>query len=467
MIIWGINNLNHDASISVFNNTSHLFSSHSERYSRIKNDYTLCDKVIGKAFSYGDPDLVLISEDNTKKKLRQLITLDERFFDSHKSFLNKFKIKKIKFIDHHKCHAAAAAYSSGFNNSLVFVFDSIGEFTTSSTWIFKNGNLILIHKLNYPHSLGLFYSAFTDLLGFKPNEEEYIVMGMAAHGSPIHFEELLNLFEINLPDIKIKKNLHRGIKFDFKNKFDLAASVQAVFEYIVSLYVLYFKHKYNIDNACFSGGCSLNCKSNSNFLNIFKNVYIYPNSGDAGNSIGAVLSYTKSFFNYSPYLGENVPSNLDAEQIADEIIQNKVVGVINGRAEYGPRALGNRSILADPRDENIKTVLNKIKNRELFRPFAPVILRHEFPNYFDTSVYDSKYMTMVFKNKTNIKSIENVDGTSRVQTVTKQDNRLLYDIIYSFFCKTGIPFLINTSLNVKGQPLVNTHRDAKFNFKVF
>jgi len=467
MTIWGINNLNHDASISVFKNSEHLFSSHSERYSRIKNDYTLCNKVIEKSLYFGKPDLVLISENNFKKKIRQLITLDERFLDSHKSFLNNYNIKNIKFLDHHECHAAGAAFTSKFNKSLVFVFDSIGEFTTTSTWLFKNNNLTLLHKLNYPNSLGLFYTAFTDLLGLKPNEEEYIMMGMAAYGEPKYFMQLLNLFEIDLPCIKLKKNLHRGINFKFENKFDLAKSVQLVFEFITRIYINYFKNKYNIENACFSGGCALNCKANSNYLEVFKNIYIYPNPGDAGNSLGAILNYTKTYFNYSPYLGENVESDANPEDVVNEIINNKLAGIVRGRAEYGPRALGNRSILADPRDESVKLFLNKIKNREPFRPFAPVVLRHEFSNCFDTSIFDSKYMTLTFKNKTIINSIQNVDGTSRVQTINKLDNRFLYDVVSIFQQKTGIPFLINTSLNVKGKPIVNIKTDDKFDFKVF
>jgi len=467
MTIWGVNNFNHDSSISVFKDNVHLFSSHSERYSRIKNEYSLCDNIMQRALTFGKPDLVLVSENNIKKKLRQLITLDERFLDSHKSFFSKYEINNYKYLDHHECHAAGAAFTSTFSKSLVFVFDSVGEFTTTSTWLFQNSKLTLLHKLNYPNSLGLFYTAFTDLLGLKPNEEEYILMGMAAFGEPTYFNELYELFDIDLPDIKLKKNLHKGIKFKYSNKFNLAKSVQVIFEYLTNAYVSYFKKKYNIENACFSGGCALNCKANSNYLDLFKNVWVYPNSGDAGNSLGAVLNYTKCNFPYSPYLGETVCTNIEPEAVVDEILKNKIAGIINGRAEYGPRALGNRSILADPRDNNIKSVLNKLKNREDFRPFAPVILRHEFSNYFKTSVFDSKYMTLVFKAKTDIKSIQNIDGTSRVQTINKQDNKLLYDIVSMFQCKTGIPFLINTSLNVKGHPIVNTKTDNNFDFKVF
>jgi len=467
MTIWGVNNLNHDASISVFKDNVHLFSSHSERYSRIKNEYSLCDKIVQKSLTYGKPDLVLVSENNFKKKLRQFLTLDERFLDSHKIFFNKLGIRNYKFLDHHECHAAGAAFTSTFNESLVFVFDSVGEFTTTSSWLFKNNNLTLLHKLNYPNSLGLFYTAFTDLLGLKPNEEEYILMGMAAHGDPIYFKDLIDMFQINLPEIKLRKNFHRGIKFQFKNKFDLAASVQKVYEYVACIYVKYFQRLYNIDSACFAGGCALNCKANSNFLDIFKNVWIYPNSGDSGNSLGAVLNYKKSYFNFSPYLGEEQQNVINAEEVVDEILKNKLAGVIHGKAEYGPRALGNRSILADPRGESTKYILNKIKNREQFRPFAPVVLRHEFHNCFESKTFDSKYMTLVFKNKTSFKSIENIDGTSRVQTINKHDNKLLYDVVSIFQEKTGIPFLINTSLNIKGQPIVNKKADAYFDFKVF
>ena len=468
MIIWGVNNLNHDASLTVFDNNLHLFSSHSERYSRVKNDTVLCNEILSKGLTYGKPDLILVSENNFKKKARQLLTLDKRFFDSHKQFFSSRCVNsKIKFLDHHECHAAAAAFTSGFNRSLVFVFDSIGEFVTTSTWLLENNNIKLLHKINYPSSLGLFYSSFTKLLGLKPNEEEFILMGMAAHGEPKYFNEIMNLFEIEIPNFKLKKNLHKGISFNFKNKFDLASSVQAVFEYITILYVSYFKKRYNINNACFSGGCALNCKANSNFLDFFDNVWIYPNSGDAGNSLGAVLNFTKLNFSYSPFLGEEVKTDIIPERVVDEIIKNKVVGLVHGKAEYGPRALGNRSILADPRDSEIKIVLNRLKNRELFRPFAPVILESNFLDCFTSKVSNSKFMTLVFKNKTDIKSIENVDRTSRVQTINSSDNKLLFDILSEYYSRTGIPFLINTSLNVRGQPLVNTKYDASFNFKVF
>jgi carbamoyltransferase len=477
MIYWGINALNHDASLSVFHDNKCVFASHSERFSGIKNDEKLNNNLITHALMYGMPNQIIWSERPFLKKIRQLKSLDYRFLEEFpKSYMKSFGIKTpIIYKNHHECHASAAAYTSKFDSALVFVFDGIGEFDTITVWLKHNNHLSLIHKHSYPNSLGLFYSSFTKLLGLKPNEEEFILMGMAGYGKPIYKDAILNdFFEINYPSIKLKKNLHKGVEFKYVNEFDLAASVQAVYEEITLNFCAYFKNLYKIKNACFSGGCALNCMANSKYLSIFENIWVFPNAGDAGNSYGACLSEIKKYCSYDPYLGYEIKNDIDVDKVVEKLINGEVVGIANGKAEFGPRALGNRSLLADPRSDNIKDLVNNVKKRELFRPFAPAILEEYFPAIFETNLKHSKFMNLVFKNEypNDYKAITHIDGTSRVQTVDLKSTNILRKILLSWKEKTGIPLLLNTSLNIKGQPLVNDEKDAldfekKYNISVF
>jgi carbamoyltransferase len=477
MVRWGINAINHDASLSVFNNNKCVFASHSERFSKIKNDYFLNQKLINYALKYGYPNDVIWSENPFLKKTRQLLTLDDRVFDiTPKQHLKRFGINtKIDYINHHESHAAGAAYTSDFDISLVFVFDGIGEFDTISVWKYENLNLKCIHKQKYYHSIGLFYSAFTKLLGLKPNEEEFILMGMAGYGKPVYKKELLEkFFKIDYPYIYLKQNLHKGVEFKFDCKFDLACSVQAVYEELTKGICLYFKNLYKIDNACFSGGCALNCMANSKYFEIFKNIWIYPNSGDAGNSYGSVLSTLKIKHNYDPYIGYDIKKDIDVCGVVKELINGNVVGIANGKSEFGPRALGNRSLIADPRIKNIKNKMNFIKKREEFRPFAPSILEENFKEIFNTNTQQSRFMNFIFENKYKSKyeGITHVDGTSRVQTVNETPKTYLRKILSEWYNKTGVPLLINTSLNIKGQPLINDEHDVKlfsekYDIKIF
>jgi carbamoyltransferase len=477
MIQWGVNAINHDASLSVFHNGHPIFASHSERFSKIKNDRFLCQELIDYALKYGTPDEIIWSEKPYLKKARQLISLDERVFDiPPKNHLKQFGIRQnITYVNHHETHAAAAAYTSNFNKALVFVFDGIGEFDTISVWRYDDCKLDCIYRQSYYHSLGLFYSAFTQLIGLKPNEEEFILMGMAGYGQPLYKDQLIEtFFEVSYPDIHLKQNLHRGVNFNYTNKFDLAASVQKVYEELTQGICSYFQTLYNIDNACFSGGCALNCMANSTYNKIFKNVWVYPNAGDAGNSYGAVLSVLKSKAIYDPYIGYNIDREIDTDDVVNALINGEVVGIANGKAEFGPRALGNRSLIADPRTENIQNTVNLIKKREEFRPFAPTILEECFSNNFITDTEQSRFMNFVFHNKYPeiYKGITHIDGSSRVQTLNADSNTIFREILLKWYDKTGVPLLLNTSLNIKGQPLVNDERDAlefskKYDITVF
>lgn len=285
---------------------------------------------------------------------------------------------------------------------------------------------------------------------------------MAGYGEPKYKEQLIDtFFDLNYPDIKLKTNLHTGVYFDYFNKFDLAASVQAAYEQITMDFCSYFKDRYNINNACFSGGCSLNCMANSKYFEIFDNVWVYPNSGDAGNSYGAVLSDIKENHKYDPFIGYDIKKEVDIDSVINKLLKGNIIGIANGKAEFGPRALGNRSILADPRINNIKDLVNLTKGRENFRPFAPSILEEDFQKIFSSKTDKSRYMNFIFKNKFSkvYNGITHIDGTSRVQTVDENSNTILRKILLEWKNRTGIGMLLNTSLNVKGMPIVNNEDD--------
>ena len=221
------------------------------------------------------------------------------------------------------------------------------------------------------------------------------------------------------------------------------------------------KKKTNKDNLVFMGGCALNCSANTQLWDIYKDIWIMPNPGDAGSSLGAAaLLYGKHLNWNGPYLGHNIDGQYPVNEIVQELIKNKIVAVANGKAEYGPRALGNRSILADPRDPNIKDKVNLIKQREKFRPFAPVVMEECASEWFEMD-FTSPYMQYAVKCKKPdlIPSVVHIDGTSRVQTVNKNQHRGLWRVLNKFYQKTGVPVLLNTSLNIKGQPLLNDKND--------
>jgi carbamoyltransferase len=290
-------------------------------------------------------------------------------------------------------------------------------------------------------------------------------MGMAAYGNPVHRKQLLDrYFDIQYPSIRLKENLYHGTTFTFNNIFDLAASVQAVYEEVTYGFCKYFKQLYNYEHASFSGGCSLNCLANKRYTELFKSIWVFPNSGDAGNSYGAGLSFLNQKQVYTPYLGYNIEKNINIDQVIDSLKKGEIVGIANGKAEFGPRALGNRSLIADPRIKTMQENVNLIKRRERFRPFAPAILEEQFNNVFvPNGANSSRFMTQVFKNQNQsiYPGITHKDGTSRVQTVSEDCDTVLRPILVEWYRETGIPLLLNTSLNIKGQPLVNDINDVR------
>ena len=460
MIILGINETSHDASVSLIENGNILFAGHAERYSKIKNDWYVNQGLINDALQYGKPDKIAYYEKPYLKKSRLL-------FGGAADWRPKFDIENIPRINfkHHYSHATAGYFTSKFDNAVIVVIDAIGEWNTTTIWTGEGNKIKQIYSLNYPLSFGLFYSAFTKLVGLKPNEEEYIMMGMAAYGDPNkYFKEINEYFPIF---DKQKYSFHKGID-DWKHiileqdRFDIAAAVQKVYQNRLFEFMIYAKKITKKENLVFMGGCALNCSANTQLWNLFKDIWIMPNPGDAGSSLGAAAAlYGKHLDWNGPYLGYDLGSKYPVMEIIDGLKKNKIVAVATGRAEYGPRALGNRSILADPREISIKDSVNKIKKRELFRPFAPVVLEHLADRWFDMPTRSIPYMQYAVKCKKpdQIPSVVHYDGTSRVQTVNEKQHPGLYRVLNKFYLETGVPILLNTSLNIKGEPLLNDESD--------
>jgi carbamoyltransferase len=449
--------------------------------------------------------------------------------------------KKIYFSDHHLSHAASAFFPSPFEEAIVLTADGVGEWATTTVAIGKGNNLEIKKEIHFPHSLGLLYSAFTYYAGFKVNSGEYKLMGLAPYGTPIYEDKIKN----NLIDIKEDGSFHldqsyfnyaTGLtmtnkKFDklFGQKvrdskhekltqfhMDIAASIQKVTEDIMIKLIKSLKEEFNISNLCLAGGVALNCVANGKILKskIFDNIWVQPAAGDAGGSLGAALALWHIDQNNSrkvdhndsmqgSYLGpefsqKEIEEHLDKagakydifeeeellDKTATDLSKEEAIGWFQGRMEFGPRALGGRSILGDPRSEKMQKNLNlKVKYRESFRPFAPSILKEDLSEWFDLNV-DSPYMLMVSninKDKTikmtedqknlfgidklNIKrseipAVTHVDYSSRIQTVHKETNEKYFRLIEKFKEKTNCPVLVNTSFNVRGEPIVNTPLDA-------
>ena len=473
--------------------------------------------------------------------LREKLFQKKFLFEKLKQHDEKFKdIKKIKFSEHHFSHAASAFFPSPFEEAVILTLDGVGEWATTTVAIGKKNNLKMLKEIHFPHSLGLLYSAFTYYTGFKVNSGEYKVMGLAPYGQPKYkdliIKELMDLkedgsFKLNMKFFdyatgltmtnkkfsKLFGNPVRNPKKDLLKDFhmDIAASIQAVTEEVVIRLTRNIASEYKIKNLCLAGGVALNCVANGKILKekIFEDIWIQPAAGDAGGSLGAALAYwhqelDKPRENFKDqmkgaYLGPKFSDNFIESQlnnlkgvyskkssdeissfVAKELANSKTVGWFQGRMEFGPRALGGRSILADPRSEKMQKELNlKIKFRESFRPFAPSVLREEVNNWFELN-YDSPYMLLVSdikkdlqipmsKNdnelfgidKLNIKrssipAVTHVDYSARIQTVHKETNSKYYNLLKEFYRITGCPVLVNTSFNVRGEPIVCSIQDA-------
>jgi carbamoyltransferase len=492
MITWGISANSHDAALAVFETKSKglgpkkslelKFASHSERFSGVKNDAHLNDKLIQYAKRYGEPDEVIWYERPFRKTLRQLRAGQgfEYFGKNNISrYLRQYGISApIRYTDHHLAHAAAGFYTSPFREATVVCIDSIGEFESLTIWNATKGKgLKRIYSQGYPHSVGLWYSAITQRVGLKPQEDEYILMGMAAYGDPdrLYHDMKEDFIQVHNPDawfdynplIEFKRNLHRGCLGwrpelnSPQDIMDIAAAAQANYEDILRWVLGYAARIADSQNLILIGGCALNCSANRIAYDYFKDVWIMPNPGDAGSAIGCVLAHKKKFMPMPHvYLGYEIEGEYPVEEVLHELLTTGICGVANGRAEFGPRAFGHRSLLADPRGSDIKDRVNAIKQRQQFRPFAPAVLEEHASTYFDGPVGPFMQYTATCTDP-GLPAIKHGDGTSRVQTVSATQSVGFRKLLERWYEETGCPVLLNTSLNIKGQPIVNTVEDAQ------
>ena len=473
-----------------------------------------------------------------KEKLFQKKMIIDCLKQHDENFNNE---NKILFSEHHLSHAASAFYPSPFNEAIVLTADGVGEWATTTVAVCRDNKIEIKKELHFPHSLGLLYSAFTYYTGFKVNSGEYKLMGLAPYGEPKYVDKIFK----HLVDLKDDGtfmldqsyfNYCTGLtmtneKFDtlFGSKprkpdtdkitqfhMDIAASIQIVTEKIMIMLAKSLRKEFGIKNLCLAGGVALNCVANGKILEerIFENIWVQPAAGDAGGSLGAALAYWHLDLNkpreeiyqdnmQGSYLGnefsnKEINSKLDEigavydtyseneliERTVDDLIKGKAIGWFQGRMEFGPRALGNRSIIGDPRSETMQKNLNlKVKFRESFRPFAPSILREDTSDWFELNE-DSPYMLFVAKvkkdktiqinddqkkifgidllniKKSEIPAVTHVDYSARIQTVTKDSNKIYFELLTKFKERTKCPVLVNTSFNIRGEPIVNSPEDA-------
>lgn len=490
-LILGISAGFHDAAASIIDrNGNILFASHSERYTGTKHDPNIANKLINKIQEY-DIDTIAFYEKSWYKQLRQWYSgqgiewnkLTTKRVLSNQLGGSYIKNKQLKSFSHHLSHAAAGFQTSPYQDATVVVIDAIGEWDTTSIWHanYDAKGIAKYKKLwsqTYPHSIGLMYSAFTKEVGLKPLDEEYILMGMSGYGQTHYsFRQWLLEDDVNC---KFRHNLHVGLPKDktfdryYKkmNNFDMAASAQYLVEDLIYNIISRASRLGTSENLVYMGGVALNCLANRCLGNIYDNIWIMPNPGDAGSSLGAAaLAYGKKLNWQDAYLGNVIEGDYPVAGLLHELLTNQIVGVASGAAEFGPRALGNRSLLADPRGTEIKDKVNEIKRRQNFRPFAPVILEEYAEQYFEMPLgfKVSPYMQTVAKclHPTKFPAIIHIDGTSRVQTVPINSRSGIRQLLEQWYEKTGCPMLLNTSLNVRGFPMVNDRDDANQFEKIY
>lgn len=543
MKILGISAYFHDSAAALFVENTIVAAAPEERFSRIKHDNTFpsraCTYCLKEAkLSINDVDAVIFYEKPFVKFERILEThiryaprtfgsflrsmpiwLKERLNlkrtirkELKNTFGSDFKMPNVLFSSHHLSHAASAFYTSGFDKSAILVIDAVGEWATTSLLYADEKGIVPLKQQNFPHSIGMLYSAFTYFLGFKVNSDEYKVMGLAPYGNAQKSKYYCDIIKTYLvktntdacPTLNLNYFCHQyGEKiindekweklFSVKRRHtdetlcqihkDLALAIQNVVEEIVLDIVKYLHKLTNCQNICIVGGTALNCTMNGKVerSKIFKNVFIPFAPGDSGAAIGACLSFAKKHVSLQPYLGPEY-CDIDIKEylkhcnirfvechdytelnklVINDIEHGKVVGWFQKRMEFGPRALGNRSVLCDAKNPESKDIINqRIKFRESFRPFAPVILEEDFSAFFDmekASPYMSKTYSCI---DDSLPATTHVDGSSRVQTVNKKDNTILYHLLLDYKHITGCPVLLNTSLNVMGDPIACSPKDA-------
>jgi carbamoyltransferase len=569
--ILGISAFYHDSAACLIQDGEIIAAAQEERFTRKKHDPNYPKNAINFVLNYSNLKLSEVDQivffEKPFLKFERLIETYVAFapkgflsftkamplWIKEKLFQKNFLFKKLKehdenyksdkniyFSDHHLSHAASAFFPSPFEQAVVLTADGVGEWATTTVAIGKGNNLEVKKEIQFPHSLGLLYSAFTYYTGFKVNSGEYKLMGLAPYGSPIYQDKIKKLIDIKddgtfrldqkyfnystgltMTNNKFHKLFGQEPRDPKKNQItqfhmDIASSIQNVTEEIMIKLAKGIRNEYGITNLCLAGGVALNCVANGKILKekIFDNIWIQPAAGDAGGSLGAALALwyieqgnsrfvSKNDSMKGSYLGcefnqQQIEKELNSlganfqtfeyesliDKTAEFLANEKAIGWFQGRMEFGPRALGGRSILGDPRSDKMQKNLNlKVKYRESFRPFAPSILREDLSSWFDLDV-DSPYMLLVSNinakkkiemteqqkklfgiNKLNIKrseipAVTHIDYSARIQTVTKNTNKRYFDLITKFKEKTGCPIIVNTSFNVRGEPIVNTPTDA-------
>ena len=482
MSILGISAGFHDAAVTLVDDQGKiLFAGHSERYSKIKHDSNLHPDLIKDMLQYGTPTEIAYYERPWVKKTRQLYA--GQWSELKTPWTVKGLLKDtvpgignmpIKTYNHHLSHAAAGFQTSPYDYATVVVIDAIGEWDTISIWSAEYVNGRAKYKRvwgqRYPHSIGLMYSAFTQSVGLKPMDEEYILMGMAGWGREQNWFQADNLKASLIEDeaaLIFKHNLHIGLPGKIRGNWTDVDTARAAQELAEDLIASVMNKAWDLapsPNLVYAGGVALNCSANKILGEYFDNIWIMPNPGDAGSSLGAAaMAFGRRLVWRDAFLGTNISGPYPVKGIISELVTNKIVGVASGRAEFGPRALGNRSLLADPRGPDIKDQVNEIKRRQKFRPFAPVILEelvHEYfnmPRGWDNSPF--MQVTADCKFPDQFPAIVHVDGTSRVQTVPN-DGSGIRRLLEQWYTWTGCPMLLNTSLNIRGEPMVNDRADA-------
>jgi carbamoyltransferase len=570
MYILGISCYYHDAAAALIKDGNLVAAAEEERFTRVKHDFDFPENAIKFCLDFAgltsqDLDYVVFYEKPFHKFERILMTTlqnfprswnvfresmitwlgDKLWVKSHLKDRVNIEEKRILFGEHHLSHAASAFYPSPFDEAAILTVDGVGEWTTATFGEGKGTEIKLLKEIKFPHSLGLLYSAFTAFLGFKVNNGEYKVMGMAPYGEPKYADKIYeNLIEVssdgsfwmNMDYFSYHYSDERAYSTKFEDLFgkprdpemnfftshtrypsyfgekpsdyqelclanehyaDIAASVQLVTEEVLLKLVRSLHKETGKKNLCIAGGVGLNSRANGRILREtpFEQIFIQPAAGDGGGALGAALHVYHGLLRKprtfvlehaywgKEYSGEEIKEFLDTnnvsfenftddekllDRVVDDLVDGKVVGWFQGRAEWGPRALGNRSILADPRSEEMKDLVNvKIKFREPFRPFAPVILEENTEDFFQgdgiAQQFAARYMLLVLPFKESmgerINAVNHM-GTGRLQTIREEWNPRYYGIVKKFGEATGIPVLLNTSFNLRGEPIVNSPAEA-------
>lgn len=471
----GISEFFHDAGIAFITDQGDIeFAAHAERYSKFKNDPKLPDNLMGMIQKN---DHVSFYEDH---KIR-LKYVPDTIHEDIRIYFNTMNFDNI--VQHHVSHAALGYYTRPWESkedTVILTIDGAGEYQTFGIYDHKFN---LLHEDIIPKSIGYYYTLTTKILGLKQLEDEYVVMGLSSYGTPVVGEEICNFydeFNTKFNNQIIERLAERGKVLGFLNSIyknlqpkDIAASVQYFAEKKI-LEKVKLARRYG-SKLIYSGGVAQNVVANSLINPLFDDMWIPTAPTDAGSSLGcAAYSYGqitgRDKINWKdPYLGYNIKREINPKEVVNHLLEHTYCGIANGRAEFGPRALGNRSLIADVRYD-VKDTVNKIKCRQKYRPFAPAILEEFADQYFKGPM--NEYMQYTSKALHDYKSVTHIDGTARVQVVKKDCKSIIRPILEEYYERTGVPMLLNTSLNIRGMPMVNDEKDAedwekKYKVKVF